>query len=93
MGQDLYLLSAPIFTRAEIALGSSGNFLIIEAPDAGENHLYVKGLALNGKALHRAWVRHHEIAQGAILRFTLGMTPGDWGTRELPPSPMQATDR
>jgi predicted alpha-1,2-mannosidase len=93
MGQDLYLLSAPIFTRAEIALGSSGNFLIIEAPDAGENHLYVKGLTLNGKALHRAWVRHHEIAQGAILRFTLGMTPGDWGTRELPPSPMQATDR
>jgi len=62
MGQELYLLSAPIFKRAEITLGSSGNFLLIEAPDAGEKHLYVKGMTLNGKALHRGWVRHHEIA-------------------------------
>jgi len=91
MGQDLYLLSAPLFTRVEITLGSSGNYLIIEAPDAGEKHLYVKGITLNGKPLHRSWVRHHEIAQGAILRFTLDMIPGDWGTRELPPSPMRSS--
>jgi predicted alpha-1,2-mannosidase len=93
MGQDLYLLSAPIFTRAEIALGSSGKFLLIEAPGAGEKNLYVKDVTLNGKDLHRAWVHHHEVAHGAILHFNLGTTPGDWGTRELPPSPMQVTNR
>ena len=53
----------------------------------------MKTVTLNGTPLHRAWLRHHEIAQGAILHFTLDTTPGDWGTRELPPSPMQATDR
>ncbi len=93
MGQDLYMLVAPIFTRTEIALGSSGNSLIIEAPEAGEECLYVKAVTLNGKPLHRSWLRHHELAQGAVLRFTLDMTPGDWGTREMPPSFMQATDR
>jgi predicted alpha-1,2-mannosidase len=93
MGQDLYLLSAPVFTRAEIALGSSGNTLLIEAPGAEEKHLYVKDITLNGKALHRAWIRHHEIAQGATLRFTLDSTPGDWGTRDLPPSPMRGIGR
>ena len=36
-------------SREQIALGSSGNFLLIEAPDAGEKHLYVKGKTLNGK--------------------------------------------
>lgn len=93
MGQDLYLLSAPLFTHAEIALGASGNSLLIEAPEAGEEHLYVKTVTLNGTPLHRAWLRHHEIAQGAILHFTLDTIPGDWGTQEMPPSPMQATDR
>ncbi len=93
MGQDLYLLSAPIFTRAEIVLGSSGNSLLIEAPEAGEGRLYVKAVTLNGKPLNRAWLRHHEIAQGAVLRFILDTIPGDWGTREWPPSAMQATDR
>ena len=84
------MLVAPAFTHSETALGSSGNSLDIEAPDAGEEHIYVKAVTLNGKPLHRAWLRHHEIAQGAVLRFTLDTAPGDWGTRELPPSPMQA---
>jgi len=93
MGQDLYMLVAPAFTRSEMALGSSGKPLVIEAPEAGEEHIYVKAVTLNGKPLRRAWLRHHEIAQGAVLRFSLDTVPGDWGTDELPPSPMQATDR
>ena len=84
MGQDLYLLVAPAFTRTEMALGSSGNSLVIEAPEAGEEHIYVKAVTLNGKPLHRSWLRHQEIAQGAVLRFTLDTAPGDWGTREAP---------
>jgi predicted alpha-1,2-mannosidase len=88
MGQDLYLLIAPTFTRTVVALGSSGNSLIIEAPEVGENYIYVKAMKLNGKPLHRAWIRHHEIAKGGVLHFTLDTSPGEWGTRELPPSPM-----
>jgi predicted alpha-1,2-mannosidase len=88
MGQDLYLLIAPTFTRSVVALGSSGNSLIIEAPQAGENYIYVKDVTLNGKPLHRAWIRHHEIAKGGVLRFTLDTSPGEWGTHKLPPSTM-----
>ena len=88
MGQDLYLLSAPIFQRTEIALGKSGKSLVIEAPQAGPENPYVIAATLNGEPLHRAWIRHREIADGAVIRFELGSEPGDWGTRELPPSPM-----
>jgi predicted alpha-1,2-mannosidase len=86
MGQDLYMLVAPSFTRSEMALGSSGNSLVIEAPEAGEEYIYVKEVTLNGKALDRAWIRHDEIARGAVLRFNLDKAPGEWGMRELPPN-------
>jgi putative alpha-1,2-mannosidase len=88
MGQDLYLLSTPLFQRTEIALGKSGKSLVIEAPEAGPEKLYVRAATLNGEPLQRAWIRHSEIADGAVLRFELGSQPSDWGTEELPPSPM-----
>ncbi len=53
----------------------SENSLIIEVPEAREEYIYVKAVTLNGKPLHRAWIRHHEIAQGAVLRFTLDTSP------------------
>src|SRR5207248_5503738 len=93
LGQDLYLLVAPAFTRTEMALGSSGKSLVIEAPEAREGYIYVKAVTLNGKPLQRARLRYHEIAQGAVLRFSLDTVPGDWGSDEVPQSAMQATDR
>jgi len=63
-------------------------YLVIEAPQAGPEKPYVIAATLNGRPLHRAWIRHREIANGAVLRFELGNEPGDWGTTELPPSPM-----
>src|SRR5918911_684299 len=90
MGQDLYLLSTPVFQRTEIALAKSGKSLVIEAPDAGPTKPYIVAATLNGESLSRAWLKHGEIAQGAVLHFELGSSPGDWGTRELPPSPMSS---
>jgi putative alpha-1,2-mannosidase len=87
MGQDLYLLSAPLFRRAEIKLGASGKRLFIEAPAAGPDGSYIVSASLNGKPLDRAWVRHREIASGAVLRLELGQNPGEWGRQLPPPSP------
>ncbi len=84
MGQDLYLLSSPLFTRTEMDLPASGRTLVIEAPDAGPAAPYVQSATLNGKPLARAWVRHHEIISGGVLRFELGARPSAWGTRDLP---------
>ncbi len=84
MGQDLYLLSSPVFARTEINLPASGQTLVIEAPNAGPDAPFVQSATLNGQPLDRAWVRHHEIVNGAVLRFELGARPSAWGTRDLP---------
>lgn len=90
MGQDLYLLIAPVFSRVEVQLGTSGKTLVMETPEASAEKPYIVSATLNGEPLNRAWVRHSEIADGAVLRFEVSDTPGTWGTAELPPSPMQA---
>lgn len=87
MGQDLYWLSTPVFTRSEIQLGKSGKVLVIEAPDAASQKLYVDSATLNEMPLDRAWLRHEEIAGGAVVRFQLSSEPGAWGRDNPPPSP------
>jgi predicted alpha-1,2-mannosidase len=93
MGQDLYLLTAPAFTRTELALGASGKTLVIEAPGAGPDGRYVVSATMNGQPLDRAWVRHAEFADGAVVRLELAGRPGAWGTSEPPPSPLATPKR
>jgi len=88
MGQDLYLLGPPVFTRSETRLGESDAALIIEAPDAGGERPYVAGATLDGRPLERAWLRHSEIAHGATLHLDLSAEPSDWGRGTPPPSPL-----
>jgi predicted alpha-1,2-mannosidase len=90
MGQDLYLLTAPVFERTIITLGASKKTLTIEAPGAGAKMKYIRSASLNGKPLDRAWIRHGEISGGATLTLELGETPGDWGGKIPPPSPMNS---
>jgi predicted alpha-1,2-mannosidase len=90
MGQDLYWLTTPVFTRSEITVGANGERLVIEAPGAGPDRPYIAAATLDGAPLDRAWLRHAEIARGAVLRLTLSATPTAWGTVELPPSPLQS---
>ncbi len=87
MGQALYLLTPPVFSRAEITLGQSGHTLTIEAPGAGPGGRFVAGAVLNGVPLDRAWLRHDEVAAGATLRLELDAQPSDWGRSLPPPSP------
>jgi predicted alpha-1,2-mannosidase len=71
MGQDLYLLTSPVFTHIEVDLGRSGKQLVIKAPHANAGNKYVSSIKLNGAELDRFWLRHEEIADGAVLEFTL----------------------
>jgi len=88
MGQDLYLLSAPVFERVEIELGKSGRTLTIESPGASPERIYIRVANLNGKPLERAWIAHDEIAWGGTIRFELSDKPADWGRKTAPPSPL-----
>lgn len=87
-GQDIYWLTTPVFTRSEIQLGDDGASLVIEASGAGPDRPYVASAALNGQPLNRAWVRHAEVTNGAVIKFELSATPTTWGAAEPPPSPL-----
>ncbi|CAK4853282.1 unnamed protein product [Aphanomyces euteiches] len=89
MGQDIYLLSTPVFERTVIQMGSNGGFLTIIARNISSANRYVASCTLNGAALNRAWIRHGEIAGGAELILELCPEPSNWGADDLPPTPMK----
>lgn len=91
MGQDVYWLTTPVFTRSEITLGAAGRVLVVEAPDAGPDRPYIVGATLNGQPLDRAWLRHGEIRDGATLRLELASEPTNWGANQPPPTPLGAS--
>ncbi len=89
MGQDLSLLSAPFFRRAEISLGENGPRLIVEADGGTEGRArFLRRVELNGQSLNRAWLRHGEISGGGVLRMELADRPTAFGRGRPPPSPM-----
>ncbi len=90
MGQDLYLLTAPIFRCTEIQLGSSGSVFRIESDGDSADAIYITAAELNGKALDRAWLRHSEIIAGGTLRLCVSAKPSDWGSHQPPPSPISS---
>ncbi len=92
MGQDLWLLSAPVFERSEIKLGKSGKVLVVEAPGAAPGKDYISSASLDGRPLVRAWLRHAEIGGGAVLKLELSDKPGAWGRDLPPPSPLGSVD-
>ncbi|MEM7079257.1 MAG: GH92 family glycosyl hydrolase [Pseudomonadota bacterium] len=90
MGQDWYFLTAPAFTRAQIQLGSSGKTLVVSAPAAGPEHLYIGRAWFDGRELQDAWIRHEQLCDGGELVFELQTRPGGWGRASRPPSPLSA---
>ena len=89
MGQDLYLLSTPVFERIEIDLGATEKTLVVEAPGAEPGRPYIRTARVNSKSLDRAWVTHGEIAGGGTIHFELSAVPTGWGEDTPPPSPME----
>ncbi len=85
-GQDVYLISSPIFPRSTITL-ENGKQVVITAKNASEKNIYIQSCKLNGKSYNNCWFRHGDIADGAIFEFVMGDKPSDWATNgELPPS-------
>jgi predicted alpha-1,2-mannosidase len=85
-GQDVYLISSPVFTRSVIIM-ENGEKLTIEARDASPENIYIQSCRLNGKPLDRCWLRHGEIAGNATLEFVMGPEPSRWAENgQLPPS-------
>ena len=75
MGQNLYMLTSPVFSHVEVDLGKSGKTLIIDAPEANSENIYIRWIKLNGLEIYRHWIRHNEIANGGRLEFELTSIP------------------
>lgn len=78
------VLSAPVFPRAQLRLGS-GKLLTIEAPSAGK---YIHGLKVDGRSTTKPWIPASMISTGGSLVYSLGSTPDTvWGSRpgDVPP--------
>ena len=85
-GQDVYLISSPVFEKSILKL-DGGKTFEITAKNASRKNIYVQSCKLNGKPLDRCWLRHKEIAGGGKLEFVMGPKPSDWARNgELPPS-------
>ena len=88
-GQSLYLVNAPSFSQARIALGEEQ--LAIETtgfvePSPGGPVQYVQSVTFNDHPLEQSWLTARELHRGGRLQFELGPTPSGWGTTSRPPS-------
>jgi predicted alpha-1,2-mannosidase len=84
-GQNVYLITAPLFTKVTVIL-TGGKRLTINATNLSARNIYVQSAMLNGKRWDKAWFRHGDIINGAKLNLMMGSKPSNWGTQSAPPS-------
>ncbi len=81
-GSGQFLLHAPRFARAEIALGN-GRTLRLQAPGAdGRSLLYIQGVQVDGKPQRAVWLDWGQLSKGGTIRYALTRQAPEqgWGT-------------
>ncbi|MBN8803172.1 MAG: glycoside hydrolase family 92 protein, partial [Stenotrophomonas acidaminiphila] len=89
-GSGQFLLHAPRFSSAEIALGN-GRTLRLQAPGADGRRLqYIQGVQVDGTPQHAVWLDWARLRAGGTIRYTLSAQAPErgWGTdvADLPAS-------
>jgi predicted alpha-1,2-mannosidase len=87
-GTGRLLLHPPRFERVELDL-ADGKMLRIDAPGAaGPAVKYIQDVRFDGATTPQVWLDWNRIRAGGELQYTLGETPGAWGTHggDLPPA-------
>ena len=85
-GADTLALHGPSFPSILIQR-AAGNITITAAGVSATNAA-VQSVEVNGTATTRSFVRYPDLAAGGTLTYTMGATPGAWGTgaADVPPS-------
>jgi predicted alpha-1,2-mannosidase len=83
-GQDLYLITSPVFKKATIQMDNGKTFTITS--NTSEKNIYVKSVKLNGNNWDRSWFKHTDIMNGGKLEFEMSDKPVRWDKGMLPPS-------
>ena len=88
-----YVFGSPLVDRAEVDLGN-GKKLKVEVKRTSPGDCYIQSVTFNSKPLNRLWFRHSEIADGAVIQFTMGPQPSSQlgsGQGAAPPSASEIT--
>jgi len=85
-GADTLALHGPSFPSILIQR-AAGN-ITISAPGVSASNAAVQGVTVNGAATTHSFVRYPDVAAGGTLAYTMGASPGSWGTGagDVPPS-------
>lgn len=84
-GQSYYLINAPL-VKQSILHQENGKDFTITAKNFSPANTFIKAAWLNGKPLTQSWLEHEAIVNGGELVLEMDAKPGEWGTKELPPS-------
>ncbi len=85
MGSPEYAIGSPLFTKATVHL-ENGKDLVVEAPGNTADTVYVHGLTIDGRPHESSTLPHSALADGAVLEFTMGERPSDWGRSPAEPA-------
>ena len=86
-----YVIGTPLFPKATINLESGKQFTVV-ANFISEKNKFIASAKLNGKPLHRTYIRHDEIMNGGTLVFEMTSTPSNWGTTDAAVPVSEITD-
>src|SRR5699024_2940663 len=66
----------------------NGKDIVINAPNNSKENKYVQSLKVNGETYTKSYIKHKDLANGAVLDFEMGPEPSDWGSNltDLPDS-------
>jgi len=73
-----YQITSPLFKRVTIKLHPdfySGTELILEAPAASDENIYIKSVRFKGKKLNNTMIDHNDLVTGGKLEFELVSKP------------------
>ena len=73
-GQNIYYLTGPSFKKVTLEL-SNGKQLVITAPEASPENIYIQSVSINGKKWNNPWFTHDDIKNGGTIQFVMGGQP------------------
>ena len=91
-GSDQYVLGAPFFEDAVIAL-PNGKTLEVKAPGVSDKNRYVKKVLLRGKEYSKMYITHGDLLAGGTLEFVMASKPNKSRGRKATDKPYSMTPK
>jgi predicted alpha-1,2-mannosidase len=73
-GTDQYVLGAPLFRKVTVTF-ENGKRVEINAPNNGNDNMYIQSMSLNGKLYNKNWISHSELLKGGTINYIMGKEP------------------